>query len=88
MQVDQVIALLDDLFGNQIRSAVGLGPVHLARIKAVHALLINRIYVGNFLFERLNVDERNDDYSSRNLGGIEQADHLLERNDRSVFSSM
>src|SRR3989442_15246375 len=38
-----MIALLDDLFSDQVRSSIRLRAVHLAGIPAVHALVVNPV---------------------------------------------
>ena len=88
MQIDQMVALLHDLFGNLIRSAVGLRAVDLAGVPSIHALAIHRIEVWHFLLERLNVDERHDNHCAGNLSRVQHADQFLQGNDRSVFGAM
>ena len=51
MQIDQMIALLDHLFGDQVGRALSLRAVHLAGIEPIHALFIDRIEVRYFLLE-------------------------------------
>ena len=64
MQVNQVVAFFDYLLSDQPGCAFGLRAVRIARIKAVHALAVNGIYVRHFLLEGSKIHERNDDQLS------------------------
>src|SRR6185436_4712961 len=83
-----MIALFDDFFRHEIRGALSLCAIDLARIETIHALLVHRIYVRHFLLEGLNVDKRNDDDCAGNLGWVQHPDQLFKRNDRSVFRTV
>jgi len=76
------------LFGDHQGRAFGLRPIGFPRVKAVHALVVDGIYVGNFLFEGLNIDEGDKNNSTRDLRGIEQVDELLKRDDGGVFGTV
>src|SRR5208283_73843 len=86
--VNQVIATIDDLFGDEEGSAIGLRSIGFAGIEAVHALVINRIDVRDFLFEGSDVDERNQDDRAGNCGGIEIGDQPFDSNDGNVFRAV
>src|ERR1051325_962333 len=88
MQIDQVIALLYNLFGDEIRSTLGLTAVDLARIEAIHAFLVHRVDVRHLLLERLNINERHNDHSAGDFRRIQHRDDFLERDDRSVFRAV
>src|SRR5262249_34390495 len=60
--VDQVVTSVDNLLGDQKRRTVGLCPIFLPRIEAIHALVIDRINVWDLLFEGLNVDKGDENY--------------------------
>src|SRR5262245_66250429 len=49
MQVNQMVALLNDLLRDQERRAVGLRAVHTAWVHSIHALAVYRIKVWSFL---------------------------------------
>ena len=55
VEVDQVVAALDDLVRDDKKGPFRLGPICLAGIEAVHALAIDRIEVRHFLLERSNI---------------------------------
>src|SRR5713226_9509050 len=86
--VDEVVAAVDDFLGDEVRGALGLGAVGFAGIKAVHAFVVDGIDVGNFLFERLDVDERDEDYGAGNLGGVENGDEFFDGDDGDVFGAV
>src|SRR2546429_6922379 len=46
--VDEVVTTVDDLLGDEIRRALSLRAVGFARLKAVHAFVIDGIDVRNF----------------------------------------
>ena len=62
--------------------------VFFAGIKAVHAFVVDGIDVGDFLFEGLNVDERNEDDGARDLRGVESGDELFDGDDGDVFGAV
>ncbi len=74
MVVDQVVAAIDDLFGDEVGGAIGLRAIGFAGIEAVHALVVHRIDVRDFLFEGSNVDQRNEDDRAGDCGGVEIGD--------------
>jgi hypothetical protein len=76
------------LFGDQKGRTFSLRTIGFARVKAVHALAIDGVHMGDFLFERLNVDEREKDNGAGDLRGIKQVDEFFKRDDRGVFSTV
>ena len=54
--VDKIITSIDDLFGDKKGRTFSLRPIGFPGVKAVHALVIDRVDMGDFLFEGLNVD--------------------------------
>src|SRR6202166_5430708 len=69
--VDQVVRAIHDLFSDEQRRAIRLRSIGFAWIEAVHALVIYRIDVRDFLFERSDVDQWNQDNCARNRSGGE-----------------
>ena len=49
--INQIIAALHYLFGDQVGGALGLGAILLARIKAIHAFAVYRVDVRDLLLE-------------------------------------
>src|SRR2546430_17047622 len=88
MIVDEVVTAVDNLFGNDIRRALGLRTVRFARIRAVHALVIDGIDVRNFLFEGRDVHKRNENDRARDLNRIELSNEFFNRDDGSVFRAV
>ena len=68
--VDKIITSIDDLFGDKRGRTFSLRPVGFPRVEAVHAFVIDRVNMGDLLFEGLKVDEGNKDNSARDLRGI------------------
>src|SRR6201982_529063 len=83
--VEKIIASIDDLFGDKQGRTFSLRPIGLARVEAVHALVIDGVNMGDLLFEGLDVDERHKDNSAGDLRGIKQADKFFNRDDGGVF---
>jgi hypothetical protein len=88
MEVDKVIAAVDNFLGDEEGGTLGLRAIFLARIKAVHAFLVDRVDVRNFLLERGEIDERKDDDGTGELGWIEIKDERFEGDDGSIFGAM
>jgi hypothetical protein len=86
--VDQVVRAIHDLFGDEEGSAVRLRSIGFAWVEAVHALVIYRIDVRDLLFERSNVDQRNQDDRARKLSGVEINDQSFDGNYGNVFRPM
>jgi hypothetical protein len=70
VQVDEVIALLDDFFRHGERGAFCLSPGCGTRIKAIHALVVDRVDVWRQALERCDVHERHEDQGPRKCRGI------------------
>jgi hypothetical protein len=68
--VDKIITSIDDLFSDKKGRTFSLRPIGLPRVEAVHALAIDRVNMGNLLFEGLNVDEGDKDNGAGDLRGI------------------
>ena len=51
MEVDQIIAFVDDLFGHHEQRALGLCAVDTSGIEAIHALVVDRIHMRDFFLE-------------------------------------
>ena len=64
VQIDQVVAFLDNFFCDQPGGPFGLCTVCIARIKTIHALPICGIHMRYFLFEGTEIHQRNDDQFS------------------------
>ncbi len=64
VQIDQVIALFDDLAGDRQRGALRLGAGGRTGVKAVHALVVDRIDVRREALERRHVDQRHQNQRS------------------------
>ncbi len=86
--VDEVVAAVDDFLGDEVGGALGLRAVGFAGVEAVHALVVDRIDMGNFLLEGLNVDERYEDDSAGDLGGVEGSDEFFDGDDGDVFGAV
>src|SRR5258708_5992717 len=86
--VDQVVRAIHDLFGDEEGSAVRLRSIGFAWVEAVHALVIYRIDVRDLLFERSNVDQRNQDDRARNLSWVEINDQSFDGNHGNVLRPM
>src|SRR5216684_21359 len=76
--VDQVVAAVDDLLGDEEGGALGLRAVGFAGVEAVHAFVVGRIDVGNFLLEGGDVDERNEDDDAGELPGVEGGNEFFD----------
>ena len=88
MEVDQVVAFLHYFFRDQPRCSVSLRPIGIARIKAVHALAVNRIHMRHFLLKGREVHQRNDDQFSRHLRRIDRLNELLQGNNGCILCAM
>src|SRR6266478_5531275 len=88
VEVDKVIAAINDLLGDEIRGALGLRAVFFPGIKAIHAFVVDGIDVRNLLFEGRDVDKREKDNRSGHLRGIEGGDEVLKRDDGGVFGAV
>src|SRR5437660_10242774 len=88
MVVDEVVAAVDDFLGDEVGGALGLRAVGFAGVKTVHAFIVDGIDVGDFLFEGLNVDERNEDDGARDLRGVESGDEFFDGDDGDVFGAV
>ena len=86
--VDQVVAAVYDFFGDQERGALGLGAVYLSGVEAVHAFVVDRIYVGDFLKERRDVDQGKQDDRTGKLRGIDLRRKFFQGNDGGVFGAV
>ena len=86
--VDKIITSINDLLGDKKGCTFSLRPIGFPRVEAVHALVIDGVDVGNFLFERLNIDERNKNNGPADLRGIKQVDEFFNRDDGGVFSTV
>ena len=86
--VDQVVAAVDDLFGDEVGGAFSLGAVGFAGVEAIHALVVDGVYVRNFLQERRDVDERKQDDGAGELSGIDGRDQFFHRDDGGVFRAV
>ncbi len=86
--VDEVVAAVDDFLGDEVGGTVGLRAVRFAGVEAVHAFVVHRIDVGDFLLERLNVDERDENDGAGNLRGVESGDEFFDGDDGDVFGAM
>src|SRR5437660_11810 len=88
MVVDEVVAAVDDFLGDEVGGALGLRAVGFAGVKTVHAFIVDGIDVGDFLFEGLNVDERDEDDGARDLRGVEGGDEFFDGDDGDVFGAV
>src|SRR6266850_1248852 len=88
MVVDEIVATVDDLFGDEEGGALGLRAVGFAGVEAVHAFVVDGIDVGDFLFEGRDVDERNEDDDAGELRGVENVDEFFDGDDGGVFGAM
>jgi len=88
MVVDEVVAAVDDFLGDEVGGALGLRAIGFAGVKPVHAFVVDGIDVGDFLFEGLNVDERNEDDGARDLRGVESGDEFFDGDDGDVFGAV
>ncbi len=86
--VDEVVAAVDDLFGDEERGALGLRAVGFAGVEAVHAFVVGGIDVGDFLLEGGDVDERNEDDDAGKLRGVEGGDEFFDGDDGGVFGAV
>ena len=86
--VDKIITSIDDLFGDKKGRTFSLRPIGFPRVEAVHALAIDRVNMGNLLFEGLNVDEGNKDNGAGDLRRIKKVDEFFKRDDGGVFSTV
>jgi hypothetical protein len=68
--VDKIITPIYDLFGDKKRRTFSLRPIGFPRVKAVHALVIDGVNMGDLLFEGLNVNEGDKDNGAGDLRGI------------------
>ena len=62
--------------------------VSLAWIKTVHTFAVNGIDVRNFLLERGDIHQRNEDDGTRDLGRVQIADELFNGDDGSVLRAV
>ena len=88
VEVDQVVAALDDLLRHRVERPLRLRPIRLAGVEAVHALAVDGIDVGDLLLERRRVEERNQDDRAGDLRRVELFDQLLDRDDRGVLGAV
>ena len=61
VEVDEVIAPLDDLRGDGVRGPLGLRAIRTPGIHAIHVLAVHRVEVRHDLRERRHVEQRHDD---------------------------
>ena len=88
VEIDQVIALLDDLLGDRERRAIGLRPAGIPRIEPVHALVVDGVDVRRDLLERRDVDDGDEHERARQLHRVDARDQILDRHDRRVLRSV
>ena len=86
--IDEVVAALHDLLGDEVRNPVGLGAIDFAGIKAVHALAVHRIHMRHFLQERWNVHQRQNNDGPGKLRWINPRNKLFQGNYRCVFRAV
>src|SRR6266481_7500033 len=86
--VDEIVAAVDNFFGDEVGGALGLRAVSFAGIKTVHAFVVDGIDVRDFLLEGLNVDERNEDDDAGDLRGVETNDEVFDGDDGDVFGAV
>ena len=86
--VDEVVATVDDLFGDEEGGALGLRAVGFARIESVHAFAVDGIDVRDFLLEGGDVDEGDENNDAGDLGGVESVDEFFDCDDGSVFGAV
>src|SRR5258708_2082728 len=86
--VDEIVAAVDDFLGDEVGGAFGLCAVGFAGVEAVHAFVVHRIDVRDFLLEGLNVDERNEDDGAGDLRGVESGDEFFDGDDGNIFSAV
>ena len=88
VQIDQVIAALDDLLRHDVRRAIGLRALRIARIEPVHVLVVRRVDVRHDALERRDVHERHQDERAGELRRLDRVDQLLDRDDRRVLRAV
>src|SRR6266850_1602895 len=86
--VDEEVAAVDDLLGDEEGGALGLRAVGLAGVEAVHAFVVGGMDVGNFLLEGGDVNERNEDDDAGDLGGVERGDEFFDGDDGGVLGTV
>src|ERR1700674_494942 len=86
--VDEEVTAVDDLFGDEEGGALGLRAVGFAGVEAVHAFVVDRIDVWDFLLKGSDVDERNEDDDAGDLGGVESIDKFFDGDDGGVFGAV
>src|SRR5258708_29516590 len=70
VEVDEVVTAVNDFFGYEVGGALGLRAIGFAGVETVHTFLVDRVDVGNFLLERREIDDRQDDYRAGELGWV------------------
>src|SRR5882672_9439609 len=86
--VDEIVAAVDDLFGDEEGGALGLRAVGFARVEAVHAFVVDGIDVRDLLFEGRDVDQWDEDDDAGDLRGVESVDEFFDGDDGGVFGAM
>src|SRR6267378_4307685 len=86
--VDEEVAAIDDLFGDEEGGALGLRAIGFAGVEAVHALVVDGIDVGDFLLEGGNVDQRDEDDDAGDLRGVKSGYEFFDGDDGSVLGAV
>src|SRR5882762_6479937 len=86
--VDEEVAAVDDLFGDEEGGALGLRAIGFAGVKAVHAFVVGGIDVGDFLLERGDIHEWDKDDDAADLCGVERGDKFFDGDDGGVLGAV
>src|SRR6267142_1091362 len=86
--VDEEVAAVDDLFGDEEGGALGLRAIGFAGVEAVHAFVVGGIDVGDFLLEGLDIYEWDEDDDAGDLGGVERGDEFFDGDDGGVLGAV
>src|SRR5476649_2779247 len=88
VEIDQVVALLDDFSGDHERRAIALRAVRVAGIAAVHALVVRRVHVRRELLERRHVDHRHEDQRARQVRRVHGVNQRFDGENRRVLGAV